>query len=198
MLGHPPDRRRALPHGLPVRPRSATRTAQKMSKTKGNVVDPLEVIDEPGADALRFALIHGATPGNDQRFGPAEARERAGTSRTSSGTRPASCWVRGRRRSRRTRRDALPTRPRLGPAERWILSRAAATVAEVDRAFADYQFAEVTRALYDGDLVRVLRLGPGAREGPARRRVAAGRRSARRRGGPWSRRSTRTSGCCTR
>src|SRR5439155_14093250 len=42
---------------------------QKMSKTKGNVVDPLGVIDESGADALRFALIHGATPGNDQRFG---------------------------------------------------------------------------------------------------------------------------------
>src|SRR6266704_493730 len=35
---------------------------QKMSKTKGNVVDPLGVIDESGADALRFAVIHGATP----------------------------------------------------------------------------------------------------------------------------------------
>src|SRR4051812_49764275 len=35
---------------------------QKMSKTKGNVVDPLGVIDETGADALRFAVIHGATP----------------------------------------------------------------------------------------------------------------------------------------
>ena len=45
---------------------------QKMSKTKGNVVDPLGVIDESGADALRFALIHGAAPGIDQRFGPAK------------------------------------------------------------------------------------------------------------------------------
>src|SRR3954467_2199848 len=44
---------------------------QKMSKTKGNVVDPLGVIDETGADALRFAVIHRATPGNDQRFGEA-------------------------------------------------------------------------------------------------------------------------------
>ena len=41
-----------------------------MSKTKGNVVDPLAVMEEMGADALRFALIHGATPGLDQRFGP--------------------------------------------------------------------------------------------------------------------------------
>ncbi|MBA2315349.1 MAG: valine--tRNA ligase, partial [Chloroflexi bacterium] len=42
---------------------------QRMSKTKGNVVDPLELMEEAGADALRFSLIHGATPGLDQRFG---------------------------------------------------------------------------------------------------------------------------------
>ena len=73
-----------------------------------------------------------------------------GTSRTSSGTRPGSCWARGRRRSRRPQPGVAPDRSLLGPAERWILSRAAATVGEADRAFADYQFAELTRALYDG------------------------------------------------
>jgi len=41
---------------------------QKMSKTKGNVVDPLEMIDEIGADALRFALVSGNAPGVDQRL----------------------------------------------------------------------------------------------------------------------------------
>ena len=45
---------------------------KKMSKTTGNVVDPLEIIDSTGADALRFALIHGATPGLDQKFGTAK------------------------------------------------------------------------------------------------------------------------------
>jgi valyl-tRNA synthetase len=40
----------------------------KMSKTKGNVIDPLELIDEIGADALRFALTIGTSPGNDQRL----------------------------------------------------------------------------------------------------------------------------------
>ncbi len=40
----------------------------KMSKTKGNVVDPLEIIDEIGADALRFALTVGTSPGADQRL----------------------------------------------------------------------------------------------------------------------------------
>jgi valyl-tRNA synthetase len=41
---------------------------QKMSKTKGNVVDPLETIDEIGADALRFALVAGSAAGSDQRL----------------------------------------------------------------------------------------------------------------------------------
>ena len=40
----------------------------KMSKTKGNVVDPLEVVEEFGADALRFSLVVGTSPGSDQRL----------------------------------------------------------------------------------------------------------------------------------
>jgi valyl-tRNA synthetase len=40
----------------------------KMSKTKGNVVDPLDLVEEIGADALRLALILGTSPGNDQRL----------------------------------------------------------------------------------------------------------------------------------
>lgn len=38
---------------------------QKMSKTKGNVIDPIDTIDKFGCDALRFALISGSTPGQD-------------------------------------------------------------------------------------------------------------------------------------
>jgi len=41
---------------------------QKMSKSKGNGVDPLQMIEKYGADALRGALILGNTPGNDQKF----------------------------------------------------------------------------------------------------------------------------------
>ena len=40
----------------------------KMSKSKGNVMNPLELIDEYGADALRFAITTGVTPGNNQRI----------------------------------------------------------------------------------------------------------------------------------
>ena len=121
---------------------------QKMSKTKGNVVDPLGTIDEHGADALRFGLVHGATPGNDQRFGMAKvgnarnfANKLWNATRFVLGARPASIPADAHRRA--------PDPDRLGPAERWVRSRAAATVAAVDKAMADYAFGEVTRLLYD-------------------------------------------------
>ena len=121
---------------------------QKMSKTKGNVVDPLGVIDESGADALRFALIHGATPGNDQRFGAAKleharnfANKLWNATRFVVGARPATIPEGAERR--------LPDARHLGPAERWLLSRAAATTEAVDEAMAGYAFGEVTRLVYE-------------------------------------------------
>jgi valyl-tRNA synthetase len=121
---------------------------QKMSKTKGNVVDPLAVIDETGADALRFALIHGAAAGQDQRFGRTKlenarnfANKLWNATRFVVGARPTAIPVDAERR--------LPVEADLGPAERWILSRASATVEAVDAAMADFAFGEVTRLLYD-------------------------------------------------
>jgi len=46
-------------------------TGQKMSKTKGNVIDPLQLADEYGADALRLALLASTAQGRDIKFGPA-------------------------------------------------------------------------------------------------------------------------------
>ncbi len=121
---------------------------QKMSKTKGNTVDPLGTIDEVGADALRFAVVHGATPGNDQRFASAKVDNARNfgnklwnATRYVLGARPATIPADAPRRA--------PDRALLGPAERWVLSRAADTVAAVDRAMADYGFGEVTRLLYE-------------------------------------------------
>ena len=121
---------------------------QKMSKTKGNVVDPLGTIEEVGADALRFALINGAAPGNDSRLGP-EKLENArnftnklwNASRFVLGARPATIPA-GATRLR-------PNRAEIGPAERWILSRAAATVAAVDQAMAQYGFGDASQILYE-------------------------------------------------
>jgi valyl-tRNA synthetase len=121
---------------------------QKMSKTKGNVVDPLEAIDESGADALRFALIHGAAPGNDQKFS-AEKLENArnfanklwNAARFVLGARPASIPADASRQA--------PDPAALGPADAWLRARVAATVAEADEAIAAYGFGELTRVLYD-------------------------------------------------
>jgi valyl-tRNA synthetase len=121
---------------------------QKMSKTKGNVVDPLEAIDETGADALRFALIHGAAPGNDQKFS-AEKLENArnfanklwNAARFVLGARPATIPQDAPR--------VPPDATHLGPAERWLRSRVAAAVGAADRALAEFSFGDLTRVLYD-------------------------------------------------
>jgi valyl-tRNA synthetase len=121
---------------------------QKMSKTKGNSVDPLETIDEVGADALRFALVNGTAPGNDARLG-AEKLENSrnfanklwNVARFVLGARPATIAAGVPRE--------LPDPARLGPAERWIVSRAAATVEAVDRAMAGYAFGDASQTLYE-------------------------------------------------
>jgi valyl-tRNA synthetase len=120
----------------------------KMSKTLGNVVDPLGVIEEVGADALRFALINGTAPGVDSRLGQSrlEGARNFGNKlwnacRFVLGARPASIA------------DAayleLPPASRLGPADHWILDRCAATIEAVDRAYETFQFGEAARLLHD-------------------------------------------------
>ena len=121
---------------------------QKMSKTKGNSVDPLETIEEIGADALRFALVNGTAPGNDARLGP-EKLENArnftnklwNAARFVLGARPASIPAGAPRH--------MPDREHLGPADRWILSRAAATVAAVDESMRLYTFGDASQTLYE-------------------------------------------------
>jgi valyl-tRNA synthetase len=121
---------------------------KKMSKTTGNVVDPLEIIETTGADALRFALIHGATPGLDQRFGTAKlenarnfANKLWNATRFVLGARPATIPQDAPR--------IAPGSAHLGPSERWIRSRTAAAIESVDQGMVEFQFAEVTRVLYD-------------------------------------------------
>ncbi len=121
---------------------------QKMSKTKGNSVDPLETIEEIGADALRFALVNGTAPGNDARLG-SEKLENArnftnklwNAARFVLGARPASIPAAAPRE--------IPDREHLGPADRWILSRAAATVAAVDESMRLYTFGDASQTLYE-------------------------------------------------
>jgi len=61
----------------------------KMSKTKGNVVDPIDIVDEYGADALRFTLSLAAGTGRDMRIGPSRVEPNRNFA-TKLWTRPAS------------------------------------------------------------------------------------------------------------
>ena len=76
-------------HASTSTPWCATRRAQKMSKSKGNVIDPLELIDDYGADALRFTLAAMAAQGRDIKLSPSASRATA-TSPPSCGTPRAS------------------------------------------------------------------------------------------------------------
>ncbi len=89
----------------------------KMSKTKGNVIDPLGTIDEIGADALRFALVVGTSPGNDQRLSNAKLE---GARNFTNKLWNAARFVTGARPEPLAEPSGEPTL-----AERWIRSRLA-------------------------------------------------------------------------
>ncbi|HVR44430.1 MAG TPA: valine--tRNA ligase [Thermoanaerobaculia bacterium] len=115
----------------------------KMSKSKGNVIDPLEVVDEYGADAVRFTLAILAA-GRDIPL----ARNRmqgysAFATKIWNAARFAMMHVDTELEdaSRIVRED-------LRPVERWILSRLNATTREVNRALSAYRFDEAAHAIY--------------------------------------------------
>jgi valyl-tRNA synthetase len=100
-------------------------TGSKMSKTKGNVVDPLEMIEEIGADALRVALVSGNAPGVDQRL--TDAKLTGGRNFTNKMWNAAR-FVLGARPEPMAEPAGDETLP-----ERWIRSRLAATIERATR-----------------------------------------------------------------
>ncbi|MGH3414956.1 MAG: valine--tRNA ligase [Actinocrinis sp.] len=114
---------------------------KKMSKSKGNGVDPLEWMDAYGSDAVRFTLARGANPGADL----ATSEEWAQGSRNFCN----KIWNATRfALMNGAAPGALPDRERLSAADRWILSRLSAVTAEVDAYMEDYQHAKACEALY--------------------------------------------------
>ncbi len=126
---------RVMLHGLVL-----DEHGQKMSKSKGNGVDPLEVIEESGADALRFAMTHASTGGQDVRWDPRRVdMGRTFTNKLWNAARFASLNLDG------------PEDP--GPperlADRWIVARLTrATEAVTDRLEA-LDLGAANRAAYD-------------------------------------------------
>ncbi|WP_406635678.1 valine--tRNA ligase [Amycolatopsis sp. WGS_07] len=115
---------------------------KKMSKSRGNVIDPLEWMDAYGADATRFTLARGANPGADMAL----ADEWAAGSRNFC----TKLWNASKfaMMNGATVEGALPSAAELTESDRWILGRLAALVSEVDGLFEDFQFAKVANALY--------------------------------------------------
>ncbi|MGH3757310.1 valine--tRNA ligase [Actinophytocola sp.] len=117
-------------------------TGKKMSKSRGNVIDPLDWLDRFGADATRFTLARGANPGADMAI----SEEWAGGSRNFGN----KLWnaTRFALMQGATVAGELPARAALTDADRWILDRTDAVVSEVDDLFEGYQFAKLCDALY--------------------------------------------------
>ena len=120
---------------------------KKMSKSRGNTVDPLDWIDRFGADATRFTLARGASPGSDVAVSEewaAGARNfcnklwNAARFALLNGADAAAAWP----------GPAEPGHPALPAADRWILSRLAAVTAEVDGLFEQFEFGKACEALY--------------------------------------------------
>ncbi|MET9261201.1 valine--tRNA ligase [Amycolatopsis sp. NPDC004079] len=115
---------------------------KKMSKSRGNVIDPLEWMDAYGADATRFTLARGANPGTDMAL----ADEWAAGSRNFC----TKLWNASKfaMMNGATAAGSLPSAAELTEPDRWILGRLATLVSEVDGLFEDFQFAKVANALY--------------------------------------------------
>ena len=115
---------------------------RKMSKSLGNGIDPLEVIDQYGADTLRFMLITGNTPGNDMRF----YWERVEATRNFAN----KIW--NASRFALMNMEGYDANAKLAPytlADKWILSRLQHTAKSVTEMLEKFELGEAGRMIYD-------------------------------------------------
>jgi valyl-tRNA synthetase len=127
---------------------------QKMSKTKGNVIDPIEVVTKYGTDAVRFTLASMASPGTDIAFSESRTEGyRAFANKIWNAARFLFMQIdRAKEAGYKVSMLASGTVPEL-PTEtpletRWIFGRLSAVSSEVDKALADYRFDEAAAAVY--------------------------------------------------
>ena len=115
---------------------------KKMSKSRGNVVDPLEFIDKYGADALRFTLARGSNPGKDQAL----AEDWIAGSRNFA----TKLWnaTRFAMMNGATVEGPLPAIDSLTAIDKWILSRLSETTTEYTALLESYEFARACEVIY--------------------------------------------------
>ena len=115
---------------------------KKMSKSRGNTVDPLEFMDKYGSDALRFTLVRGANPGTDQAL----AEEWIAGSRnfaTKVWNAARFAMINGAHVN-----GELPNRSELNHIDRWILNRLDSTIASADKGYEAFEFAKASEEIY--------------------------------------------------
>ncbi|MCE5194555.1 MAG: valine--tRNA ligase [Nitrospiraceae bacterium] len=117
-------------------------SGQKMSKSKGNVVDPLLIIDKYGTDAFRFTLCAFAAQGRDIKF----SEDRVEGYRHFVN----KLWNAARFIMMNLKTDSIPEKPRveLDIASRWILSRLSAVAEDVNSALEEYRFNDAANNIY--------------------------------------------------
>ena len=128
-------------HGLVLDPEGV-----KMSKTRGNVLDPLELIDLYGADALRFALTIGTSAGNNQRLN--EQKLEASRNFANKLWNAARFVMSNLQNASALDGWHAPPAP-VHRQDRWLLSRLNRVAASVERLMRDYQFGEAQRLIHD-------------------------------------------------
>ena len=116
---------------------------RKMSKSLGNGIDPLEIIDQYGADALRLTLVTGNAPGNDMRF----SNERVEASRNFAN----KVWNASRFILMNMKENIVeePEDSLLGPADRWILSKANSLAKDVTENMDKFELGIAVQKVYD-------------------------------------------------
>ncbi len=115
----------------------------KMSKTSGNVIDPLNVMDELGTDALRFTLLVGSAPGNDTNLSVKKVEANRNFAN--------KIWNAGRFVIGAI--DSLPQgaakESEYSLVDSWVWARLQQLVRDVERLFQTYQYGEAGRQIYD-------------------------------------------------
>ena len=124
----------------------------KMSKTKGNVIDPLIVMDEFGTDALRFTLLVGSTPGNDTNVGlkKVEANRNFANKLWNAGRfviNAIDSLETGKQVNTETGKHGNTSDWTL--ADSWIWARLQQLVRDVERLFQTFQYGEAGRQIYE-------------------------------------------------
>jgi len=117
---------------------------EKMSKIKGNVLNPVDTLEKYGTDALRFALSTGTSPGNDIKLTPAKLEGgRNFANKLWNATRFIIRNIKPTDTSMEIQWNLLPVE------DRWILSRLSRTVSSVTGLMEDFQFGEAQRQIHD-------------------------------------------------